>query len=558
MKLRGRDTLARDCLELFALLYAMIVGLMNAPFTKVEESFNIQAMYDLLYKNWSDVSAFDHVEFPGVVPRTFIGPLILTPIPMLLNFILQIRPVDMLTIVRSMLGLLTVFSIYAIRTSLSWRYGPATGSLFTFLTVLQFHIMFYASRTLPNTFALILMNFAFAERILATPNSRLYRSLVIMSVACALFRSELCLYIFATLVVDLCRGSIEIRRTMAYGLSAAVMTAMASIAVDSYFWRRPCYPELEVFYFNVVLNKSSAWGTHPFHWYFTNALPRALGLNYFVAIWAFCVLFRELAPLVLPALMFVSMYSALPHKELRFVFYAIPVLNVMAALGMHHAARHFLQGYLPQSDKKNEDDVDAMKQKVLPRQSLLRTLIWVGFFLCGCAGMLASFLQTAISWQASAANYPAGRAMQEMHRLDTAVYRDKPLRFLPVVSTEERLRQRRICDQEPERVAKVHIDVKAATSGISQFLQIPDNSSCPRWSYSKREDVGNIDWSEFTHLITERPEVEGFCVIHREEGFTGINWRQRKLRTRTEIYVHRNKNESLAGCLGPEWRREHV
>lgn len=56
-----------------------------APYTKIEESFNIQASHDILTFGVPTNNAsqhfrerYDHISFPGPVPRTFIGALLLS------------------------------------------------------------------------------------------------------------------------------------------------------------------------------------------------------------------------------------------------------------------------------------------------------------------------------------------------------------------------------------------------------------------------------------------------------------------------------------------------
>jgi hypothetical protein len=70
----------------FPLLVA--IHLYIAPYTKVEESFNIQAAYDILHygvplgqhAHLRIKTLYDHMTFPGAVPRTFIGAMTLAAI----------------------------------------------------------------------------------------------------------------------------------------------------------------------------------------------------------------------------------------------------------------------------------------------------------------------------------------------------------------------------------------------------------------------------------------------------------------------------------------------
>lgn len=65
----------------------VLLHLAVAPYTKVEESFNIQAVHDILTygipKNDENALAafkadYDHFSFPGVVPRSFVGAVVLS------------------------------------------------------------------------------------------------------------------------------------------------------------------------------------------------------------------------------------------------------------------------------------------------------------------------------------------------------------------------------------------------------------------------------------------------------------------------------------------------
>jgi alpha-1,6-mannosyltransferase len=63
----------------------ILIHLFVSPYTKVEESFNIQAIHDIIVHGipGSNVDQFltlnyDHFSFPGSVPRTFAGALVLS------------------------------------------------------------------------------------------------------------------------------------------------------------------------------------------------------------------------------------------------------------------------------------------------------------------------------------------------------------------------------------------------------------------------------------------------------------------------------------------------
>lgn len=75
---------ATDILLTLLLPSLIFLHLVLSPYTKVEESFNIQAAHDILTYGipTKDITRtlkeqYDHFSFPGAVPRTFTGALVL-------------------------------------------------------------------------------------------------------------------------------------------------------------------------------------------------------------------------------------------------------------------------------------------------------------------------------------------------------------------------------------------------------------------------------------------------------------------------------------------------
>ena len=146
------------------LLLVIIFYVICCPYTKVEESFNMQALFDLTNFG-TNFSNYDHLEFPGVVPRTFIGSIVIAILALPANMLISYLQWPVLyhqLATRSVLGIVSWVSFVHFRNGVAQKFGERASQLTGVLTSFQFHICFYMSRTLPNVFALILCLNAFA------------------------------------------------------------------------------------------------------------------------------------------------------------------------------------------------------------------------------------------------------------------------------------------------------------------------------------------------------------------------------------------------------------
>jgi alpha-1,6-mannosyltransferase len=471
-------------LQDLVILVVLWAHLFFAPLNKVEESFGTQAAHDLLFHG-PDVSAYDHKTFPGVVPRTFAGPALLSLIVLPLKHLLVAAvgvtgesKLLMLYAVRGALACLGALSLARLRRAVDLRFGEAAGWCFCFLTVTQFHVMYYGSRLLPNTFALWIVTYAMALWL----EERQTAALTAIAAAAAVFRCELAALLAPVALAMVVRREVSLLAAVRCVVAGAVLAIAVTAPLDSLLWGRPIWPEWEVFRFNVLENRSGEYGTSPWHWYATSALPRALLVSLPLVPFASYIERRRVGGFVLPLVAFVALYSLLPHKELRFVLYVVPPLTAAASVALARVVKW--------SDK-NE------------------AWIWLAFAYVGAGAMVTAMILTV-----SALNYPGGSALRQLHKLE---------------------------DMNPSTVQPyVHIGNAAAQSGVNLFLE-----RGPPWRYSREEGLSAKDLRprRFTHVITEFPKVPGYKMFYKLDSFRGVRWELPPIPNfKPYIYVHRRED----------------
>ncbi|KAM0278029.1 hypothetical protein ACHAQH_005398 [Verticillium albo-atrum] len=481
-------------MKAFDILFASLIPatilfhLFAAPYTKVEESFTIQATHDILVYGTptKDINArfnavYDHFSFPGAVPRSFVGPVLLAGISQPIVTVLGFKHAQM--IVRGVLGMFNAAALLFFARSMERGLGKSAARWWTIMTVSQFHVMFYASRTLPNMFAFGLTTISSAL-LLPHPDqtrkaSRLRISISLLVFAAVIFRSEVALLLFTTAATLLATGQTTLRAIIPGFVVSSIAALILSAPLDSYFWQTPLWPELWAFAFNVLRGGASDWGTSPWHYYFTSALPRLL-LNptapFLIASAAIHPATARTARLLIaPSLSFTAIYSLQPHKEARFIFYAIPLLTAAAAQAASLVSARAAKSPLAR----------------------LATAATVLSILASAAAALGILLLSSL-------NYPGGEALSHL----TAV---------------------------ASPPAAVHADVLSCMTGVTLFgqnkagrpvLLVPDEEG---WAFDKTEDEARLKrpgfWLGFEYLLVEDPGVvvggrwETLGVV---EGFAGV------------------------------------
>ncbi|SCU66951.1 dolichyl-P-Man:GDP-Man7GlcNAc2-PP-dolichyl alpha-1,6-mannosyltransferase, putative [Trypanosoma equiperdum] len=622
----------------FLFLLACVISVeIVCPYTKVEESFGMQAMHDFLL--CGKRACFDHLSSPGVVPRTFTGPWFVASLAMLpflcdvnyvVRFLLEplkyvvagdvawfVRLVEDVGLVGSSEELFALFPMLAsnmcrvtlgvvtccalgyvgcgIDSAAKWEKFKSTSSrvaaarcpvsmrhvssVFYLLCLSQFHLVFYATRPLPNTYGLIMCTLACG----ATCRGKYYWAIALLSATSALFRCDVLVLLAPYSLFLLLRGDITLLRGVAAGICSVAAVVIFSIGMDSYLWGRLVWPEAVVLLFNTAENQSWRWGRLPVYWYVLVALPRSLlflyplwltlvcmgwGNIYFAlhrlsgagrregttseepspaaahcALWVFLDTSERYADLLVPSSLFIVLYSLLPHKEVRFLMIVFPWLLVpLAAAGTRlwdecfarplssctlevTKGKGIVQGRATLVKWRNEGANLRSRGdgkggfNVRPRwflACLTRRSVIASLIVLLYTVQLATVL---LSVYLSADNYPGSEALRRLHH---AVEKD-------VRNSSSCLSRRLTTRTNRSNSISVFIDAYAAMTGISRFQKVhkiprrnPTNSTFATAGASQQVSDRFVKLLTFPFralMSVGRSIVVGDTGLHDEELF---------------------------------------
>ncbi|XP_055135190.2 GPI mannosyltransferase 3 isoform X7 [Symphalangus syndactylus] len=119
-------------------------------------------------------------------------------------------------------------------------------------------------------------------------------------------------------------------------LPVGFVTLSLSLMIDRIFFGQWTLVQFNFLKFNVLQNLGTFYGSHPWHWYFSQGFPVILGTHLPFFIHGCYLAPKRYRILLVTVLWTLLVYSMLSHKEFRFLYPVLPFCMVFCGYSLTH------------------------------------------------------------------------------------------------------------------------------------------------------------------------------------------------------------------------------
>ncbi|KAM4676538.1 GPI mannosyltransferase 3 [Discoglossus pictus] len=196
-----------------------------------------------------------------------------------------------------------------------------------------------STRTLTNTMESVLSTFAlyyYPMEGLSTKNSSKY--LIFVALAFVIRPTAIILWL-PLLFYHFIKEQKKLDLVLCHYVPVGLFTLGTSLIVDRIFFGEWTFVQWNFLKFNVLQNMGSFYGSHPWHWYVTQGFPVILGSHIPFFIHGCMLAPRRYQILLATVAWTLLIYSALSHKEFRFIYPVLPLCMVFCGYSVSHLKR---------------------------------------------------------------------------------------------------------------------------------------------------------------------------------------------------------------------------
>lgn len=193
---------------------------------------------------------------------------------------------------------------------------------------------FCCTRTLTNSMETTITSLALSYYPLPgsrTQNSCRYLTLVALAV---IIRPTALIVWFPLILCHFWKEDDKLRLITHRYIPIGTLAVVISTVIDCIFYGKWTMVQFNFLKFNIFHGVADFYGSHPWHWYFTQGFIVVIGPHLPFFLHGCTLAFKKYKILLVAVVWTVVVYSLLPHKEFRFIYPVLPFCMVFCGISL--------------------------------------------------------------------------------------------------------------------------------------------------------------------------------------------------------------------------------